>query len=30
MELRHAIIECPDVDLLSLERFPVGSCGDTS
>jgi hypothetical protein len=30
LELRHAIIECPDVDLLSLERFPVGSCGDTS
>ncbi|MDX3078550.1 hypothetical protein ACIP98_06265 [Streptomyces sp. NPDC088354] len=28
--LRQAILDCPDPGLVSLERFPYGSCGDAS
>ncbi|MFJ4846760.1 MULTISPECIES: hypothetical protein [unclassified Streptomyces] len=28
--LRQAILDCPDPGLVSLERFPHGSCGDAS
>ncbi|MGW3245353.1 hypothetical protein [Streptomyces sp. NPDC001070] len=27
---RQAILDCPDPGLVSLERFPYGSCGDAS
>ncbi|MEU1620259.1 hypothetical protein ABZ479_23500 [Streptomyces sp. NPDC005722] len=27
---RQAIVDCPDPGLVSLERFPHGSCGDAS
>jgi hypothetical protein len=27
---RQAIVDCPDPGLVSLERFPYGSCGDAS
>ncbi|WP_431962975.1 hypothetical protein [Actinacidiphila sp. bgisy160] len=27
---RQAILDCPDPGLVSLERFPHGSCGDAS
>lgn len=29
-QFRVAITECPDLGLVSLERFPLGACGDTS
>ncbi|MFD3457551.1 hypothetical protein ACFWVC_35915 [Streptomyces sp. NPDC058691] len=28
--LRQAILDCPNPGLVSLERFPYGSCGDAS